>query len=187
MCSTGIDETRTIFCKKICAVSNCDWHRRNFPNCEAVKVFEKDENVCDAKLLECCKRCTDAKRCESGYRGQSCKLSNKEGDLYGTKECVECGARNSDSAEFYCSPRPYIVKFDEDWSEAACPICERENRNRNVRYKLKRQEMTKFSDHIRYLWGIDEDDGGCFCEILTRESDKVSEVKRIIQRSSYDN
>ena len=158
LCNDG--KTRKYFCRKICAMANCDkFNRAN--NCNAVKAFKENRNVSDADLLLICAICND-KSCNP-----ECKPNTS------ISKCMTC-------SEAHCMPKPYIIEFDDKW-EAKCPICGKDKHG-----YIRPMLASTFATYIRNAWNFRHDGGRSFCKNLLTQSDKVSEIKTILDMDNLE-
>ncbi|MBR5044713.1 MAG: hypothetical protein IKX66_05130, partial [Clostridia bacterium] len=74
--------------------------------------------------------------------------------------------------------KPHKLVFNEKW-EAVCPICGKTNHG-----KLKPVIASSFASYVRCSWDFKQDKGESFCGIMRRESDKVAQIKRILELAS---
>ncbi|MCD8201041.1 MAG: hypothetical protein LUD47_03130 [Clostridia bacterium] len=187
MCSTGEKGSRAYFCNKLCAISRCGAHRREFPGCAARKAFEVGEpfSACIDKCLDGGDggRCKYYDKCKRGINSHRCMPESSYQDMERSiYECIDCIEYNKDlKYSFNCSPKPHVLSFNEDWSGADCPIC-RAQGSRNPG-QLQKVPMRTFSEHIGYLWDIDREGSTYFCGILISEAKKVGEIEKILQES----
>ncbi len=193
MCGTGGKGNRHYFCNKLCAISMCEEHKIKFPDCEAVKAFEAKEPyaACVDKCYNSSKggKCTNFEQCKNGVGtiGCSCMppMSADEMEL-SVSACETCIAYNDKiKYNFGCKPRPHILKFDNDWTGAECPICRSERQKGDAPGILQKVPMKTFSEHIRYLWDIERTGESRFCAILGDEAKKVGEIEDILKESGH--
>ena len=167
MCSTGREDDRDVYCRKICAISHCPKFQKGGPleKCPALAAYLENGNIGDQDLMEKCAVCPIKDKCP-----EKCRVGLfKEA----VEPCVRCTERKRGRLTL-C--RPHILKFNEQW-ESPCPRCASEKRKGNIRPIIART----FAAFIRGLWSYSrkkEDDN--FCEILLGESAKVAEIQDIL-------
>lgn len=167
MCSTGRQDDRDVYCRKICAMSHCPKFERGgaLAACPALAAYRENGNIGDQDLMVKCAECKLKDKCP-----EKCRVGQFADAV---KPCVSCSERKRARLTL-C--RPHILKFNEQW-EAECPRCDAEKRNGKIRPIIART----FAAFIRGLWAYShkrEDDN--FCEILSGESAKVAEIHDIL-------
>ncbi len=169
MCNSGEKGDRSVYCRKICAVSHCKrflTDKRLAGKCAALKQYALKPNISEADLMKLCATCNNAACWDS------CKISGtgKE-QISGCADCEYAG----------CSPAPHSLDFDEKW-EADCPMpsC----KGRRPRGKLRPIVARTFATFINELWKFSHDGGESFCRTIGNEADKVSEVRRILEQDT---
>lgn len=169
MCNSGEKGDRSVYCRKICAVSHCKrflTDKRLAGKCAALKQYALKPNISEADLMKLCATCNNAACWDS------CKISGtgKE-QISGCADCEYAG----------CSPAPHSLDFDEKW-EADCPMpsC----KGRRPRGKLRPIVARTFATFINELWKFSHDGGESFCRTIGNEADKVSEVRRILEQDA---
>lgn len=169
MCNSGERGDRSVYCRKICALSHCsrfENDKRLAGKCPAIKTYRQKPNVSDAELMRICAMCTNA-ACWDG-----CKITGSNKDQIAN--CSDCEYAG-------CSPAPHSLDFDERW-EAYCPMpsC----KTRRPRGKLRPIVARTFATFINELWKFSHDGGESFCTTLGNEANRVSEVRRILEISN---
>lgn len=169
MCNSGEKGDRSVYCRKICAVSHCNrflTDKRLAGKCEALKRYKSKPNISEAELMKICAMCDNAACWDS------CKITGT-----GKDQIAACG----DCEYAGCSPAPYSLDFDDKW-EAYCPMpqcsCKR------PRGKLRPIVARTFATFINELWKFSHDGGESFCRTIGKEADKVSEVRRILEQDA---
>lgn len=166
MCNGGEKGDRSVYCRKICALSHCKRFSTDpllVGKCAALNKYRKNPNCPESELLLSCELCTNA-ACWSG-----CKLSGAgKADIADCSVCEYAG----------CSPAPYVLAFDEKW-EAECPMpgC----RLRRPHGKLKPIVARTFATFISEAWKFVHDGGESFCKNLNEEAERVAQVKRVLE------
>ena len=103
------------------------------------------------------------------------------------EKCLSCCRPGSsiddcmDCKDAGCSPKPFKLEFNEEWV-ADCPRCE----SRHDIGHLKPIQSSSFATYIRKLWDFQLDNGKSFCERLSNEATKVSEIKQILDIDGLD-
>jgi hypothetical protein len=105
MCNTGDKGDRKLYCRKICAMSNCD--KLGYGDCPAVEAYRKNKNIGDAALAMMCNSCPNRRSCP-----EKCRPYVRENAI---SACSKC-------SHSLCVPKPHVIDFDERW-EAKCPVC----------------------------------------------------------------
>lgn len=169
MCNSGEAGDRSVYCRKICALSNCLKFKEDeyLQDCAALKLYRRKPTVGDSELALCCSLCTN-KHCLP-----KCKITDiGAGQISGCSKCQY--------AE--CKPKPYVLEFNDKW-EAECPSC-REKRRRGG--KLKPVVARTFATYIRESWKFEHDGGTSFCDNLDKEANKVLSIKQILEDDRTD-
>ncbi len=169
MCNSGEKGDRSVYCRKICAVSHCKrflTDKRLKGKCNALIQYNAKPNISEAELMKICALCDNAACWDS------CKISGT-----GKDQISNCG----DCEYAGCSPAPHSLDFDDKW-EAYCPMpsC----RNKRPRGKLRPIVARTFATFINELWKFSHDGGESFCRTIGKEADKVSEVRRILEQDA---
>ncbi len=166
MCNSGENGDRSVYCRKICAISHCRrflTDDRMSGKCAALRRYRINPNISDAELMKICAVCNNAACWDS------CKVTGSgKDDIYNCGDCEYAG----------CSPAPHSLDFDDKW-EAYCPMpsC----KNKRPRGKLRPIVARTFATFINELWNFSHDGGESFCATMGKEADKVSEVRRILK------
>ncbi|MDE7300643.1 MAG: hypothetical protein K2N47_00590, partial [Clostridia bacterium] len=160
MCSTGREDDRDVYCRKICAMSHCPKFDKGgeLAACPALAAYRENANIGDQDLMEKCARCPLKDKCP-----ENCRVGQF---VEAVAPCVNCKERKLKARLSLC--RPHVLKFNGQW-EATCPRCESDRRSGKIRPILART----FAAFIKGLWTYSkkrEDDN--FCEILLNESGK---------------
>ncbi|MCD8207325.1 MAG: hypothetical protein LUD72_05245 [Bacteroidales bacterium] len=187
MCSTPGVGNRSYYCNKLCVISQCGEHRAAFPDCGARKAFMRKEPY--SACIEKCRDCREREQCERGLGSRRCMpVSDSEMMQKSVEDCMYCIEHNpAIDMNFGCRPKAHVLKFNNDWNGAECPICRATIRQKRLRTRpgeLEKVPMQKFSEHISYLWDIDKAESPYFCKILENEADKVGEIAEILKKSS---
>ncbi|MCM1545881.1 MAG: DEAD/DEAH box helicase [Clostridiales bacterium] len=167
MCSTGREDDRDVYCRKICAMSHCPRFEKGgmLEKCPALAAYRENGNIGDQDLMEKCADCPLKDKCP-----EKCRVGLF---VEAVKPCVTCSERKRARLTL-C--RPHILKFNGAW-EADCPRCEAERRDGKIRPILART----FAAFIKGLWTYSHKrDDDNFCEILSGESEKVAEIQEIL-------
>ncbi|MDE6557864.1 MAG: DEAD/DEAH box helicase family protein [Clostridia bacterium] len=167
MCSTGREDDRDVYCRKICAMSHCPKFDEGgeLAACPALAAYRENGNIGDQDLMEKCAGCPLKAKCP-----QKCRVGQF---VESVAQCVNCSERKRARLTL-C--RPHVLKFNEQW-EAVCPRCEAERREGKIRPILART----FAAFIKGLWSYSHrKDDDNFCEILSNESAKVAEIQDIL-------
>ncbi|MDE7256552.1 MAG: hypothetical protein K2N50_01165, partial [Clostridia bacterium] len=167
MCSTGKEDDRDVYCRKICAMSHCPKFEKGgaLEKCPALAAYRENGNIGDQDLMEKCAYCTLKDKCP-----EKCRVG-----LFAESvaPCVTCSERKRARLSL-C--RPHILKFNEQW-ESPCPRCASERRDGKIRPILART----FAAFIKGLWAYShKKDDDNFCDILSGESAKVAEIQEIL-------
>lgn len=178
MCNSGQQGDRSIYCRKICAISHC--HRFNkgghlYGKCPALKRYREVSTVSDVELMRICAMC-DNRDC-----WEKCKIAGlAKQQIVG--EPGE-GGRCSTCDYAGCSPKPYSLDFNDKW-EADCPMpgCS----SRRHRGKLRPVVARTFATFVSELWKFDHDGGEGFCNNLGEQAEIVSDVRRILERDAEE-
>ena len=162
-------------CDKLCTVKHCSYHMRNFANCplHTMDVYSVSRLIADAgsyalAIDKLCGACVDKDRCKNDRTHRCCPIGATEND------CLHCRERKNST----CAVGPHCLQFDDNWERADCPYPD-------CGGKLQVQKMSRFSEHINYLWDVREgQQNKSFCELLLREAENVREMKDILDRST---
>ncbi len=174
MCNSGEQGDRSIYCRKICALSHCKRFGKGGymeDKCPALKQYKAKSNVSDGELMRICAMC--------GNRDcwEKCKISGsaKEQIIGEPNE----GGRCSTCDYAGCSPKPHALVFNDKW-EADCPMpgCS----SRRAHGKLRPVVARTFATFVSELWKFDHDGGEGFCRNLGEQAEIVSDVRRILER-----
>ena len=167
MCNSGEYLDRDMYCRKVCALSHCEYFMRSEHQneCKVVQAYKENKNIQELDMMLLCARCT-SKGCPTG----KCKIMSTTAE-----EISGCGKCEYST----CHPKPHVLHFDDKW-EADCPICKEENR----KGKLKPVVARTFSTYINASWDFKHDHGAGFCENLSKEAKKVAEIKDILDMDS---
>ena len=156
MCISGKRDDRSVYCSKLCAMSHCE--RLESIDCPVLAAYRDGQS--ESLLNMMCKQCD---KCSSAYA--KCRINND------VKGCGKCNYAD-------CSPKPYILHFNEKW-EAECPRC----RDRHQRGLLRQITPKTFATYVRALWNFQLDRGGeSFCDNLDKEARKVEQIKVILTK-----
>lgn len=166
MCTTGREDDRDVYCRKICAMSHCPKFEEGgeLEKCPALAAYRENSNIGDQDLMEKCAACPLKTKCP-----QKCRVGQF---VEAVEPCVTCSTRKKhNSGITLCNP--HILKFNEQW-ESPCPTCG----SGKIRPILART----FAAFIKGLWSYSQNksDDDNFCDILSRESNKVSEIQNIL-------
>lgn len=167
MCSTGREDDRDVYCRKICAMSHCPRFEKGgmLEKCPALAAYKENGNIGDQDLMEKCATCPLKDKCP-----EKCRVGLF---VEAVQPCVTCSERKRARLSL-C--RPHILKFNGSW-EAECPRCAAERRDGKIRPILART----FAAFIKGLWTYShKKDDDNFCEILSGESAKVAEIQEIL-------
>lgn len=167
MCSTGREDDRDIYCRKICAMSHCPRFEKGgmLEKCPALAAYRENGNIGDQDLMEKCAGCPLKDKCP-----EKCRVGLF---VEAVMPCVTCSERKRARLTL-C--RPHVLKFNGSW-EADCPRCAAERRDGKIRPILART----FAAFIKGLWTYShKKDDDNFCEILSGESAKVAEIQSIL-------
>lgn len=151
----SLDFGKKFTCQKICAMGNCDKFREDERNgiiCPVLEAYRDNKYISPASLVIICSRCKRAD-CKP-----ECKYTS------GIEGCKKC-----DHAT--CHPKPHTIVFNEK-HEARCPNCKDGY--------LRPVQAATFGAYIQKAWDFKNDKGASFCTNLTKEADKVAEIKRIL-------
>lgn len=154
----GASGDREYRCRKECAMLNCA--KLQEMNCPVVSVLRDDPKASTSNLIMLCTKCPHKSDC-----AKRCQPSS------GIEGCMTC-----DYA--ICSTKPHKLVFNEKW-EAVCPICGKTNHG-----KLKPVIASSFASYVRCSWDFKQDKGESFWGIMCRESEKVAQIKRILDLAS---
>lgn len=171
MCNSGVRGDRAVYCRKICAISHCKRFLSNpalAGKCPALERYKKNPNCSEAELWRLCGACGNTACLPQ------CKITG-----FGKEEIEACG-----ECEYAgCSPKPYVLDFDEKW-EADCPMpgC----RGSRPRGRLRPVVARTFAAFITEAWKFTHDGGESFCRNLGAEAEKVSDVRRILETDAEE-
>ena len=167
MCNHGEKGDRRVYCRKICAMAHCN--RLTPATCPAVAAYLKDRSIGDQDIYTICSRCPRQDRCPEKCR-----------PYVGTNGISACSTCDMAS----CRPKPHVIEFDDHW-EASCPVCKQNRRNGKLRPVVART----FAAYLRASWDFNHDGGQGFCENLTKEAGKVTDIKTVLDadKMSEDN
>lgn len=172
MCNTGEKDDREIYCRKICAIANCNRFRDNKAlreGCAALALYRERPNVGDNELMLCCSNCK-IDECSA-----KCKITDIGAGQIGwdseEKEYSGLGCHNCPDSG--CSPTPHVLDFDENW-EADCPSCG------SSHGRLRPIVAKTFATFIRESWKFEYDGGESFCTSLSREAKNVETIRKIL-------
>lgn len=160
MCNRGEKGDRRVYCRKICAMAHC----RSFysRSCPAVNAYMSNKSIGDQDLYTICSRCPDRNRCPEKCR-----------PYVGTDGISAC----STCSEAICRPKPHVIEFDDHW-EAECPVCKgMASKNPG---RLRPVVARTFAAYLRASWDFNHDNGKGFCENLLKESNKVTDIKLVL-------
>ncbi len=159
MCNTGVKGDRTLYCRKICAISHCKRFLTGSMagKCVALKHYQQNPLASDNELAELCDNCKYSETCL-----KKCKIGCFEEAIKGCSTCSESN----------CQPKPHVINFNENW-EAECPICGKSGTLRPVVART-------FETYIRSAFDYQQDGGKSFCYNFSRECQKVSQIKEIL-------
>ncbi len=162
MCSKGEKGDRTLYCRKICAISHCQRFLTGTMagKCAALKYYQQNQQASDADLEELCWECDYEDTC-----WEKCKVSSFETAIEGCSTCREST----------CSPKPHAIWFNESW-EAECPICKDRGEHGTLRPVVART----FETYIRSAYDYQQDGGKSFCYNFSKECQKVAQIKEIL-------
>lgn len=178
MCNSGEKGDRSIYCRKICAISHCRrFNKGGHMNgkCPALKRYREVANVSDVELMRICAMC-DNEDC-----WDKCKIAGLPKEQI-VGEAGE-GGRCSDCDYAGCSPKPYALEFNEKW-EADCPMPSCSSRRNHG--KLRPVVARTFATFISELWKFDHDGGEGFCQNLGEQAEIVTDVRRILERDGEE-
>ena len=159
MCNSGEKGDRRLYCRKICAMSNC--RKLMDGDCLAVEAYKQNKNIGDQDLYMLCNRCPNRKRCPEKCR-----------PYVGLESVASC----STCSNATCTPKPHIIDFDDHW-EATCPVC---------KSKIRPVVARTFAAYLRASWDFVHDEGRAFCDNLLKEADKVSDIKTVLDADTKD-
>ncbi|MDE6373153.1 MAG: hypothetical protein K2L72_01505, partial [Clostridia bacterium] len=168
MCTTGRENDRDVYCRKICAMSHCPKFSAggDLEKCPALAAYRENGNIGDQDLMEKCAYCKLKDKCP-----ERCRVGQF---MEAVKPCVSCSERKRGARLSLC--RPHVLAFDNQW-EAPCPSCEANRVGGKIRPILART----FAAFIKGLWSYsNKKDDDNFCEILSCESAKVAEIQDIL-------
>lgn len=179
MCTKAGNDKRYT-CDKLCAVYHCGMHRQVFPKCRLrIKPDGQKRTINELRQIICnvgdyvsivdtmCSTCPDKNQCINGvFDNRCCPMGEATGE-----SCAQCKYRT----EGVCDVKPHVLEFNDKW-ETDCPIP-------GCSGKLAPQELSKFSDHIKYLWDASLSTD-VFCKLLTDEANHVRVLKTILDRSA---
>ncbi|MCQ2742694.1 MAG: DEAD/DEAH box helicase family protein [Bacilli bacterium] len=180
VCSSGAYGDRTFFCNSTCALSNCLQLRKI--KCPLVEAIHRGETS-DTPLFNICFRCNKREECErlASFGGEPCAYYRKGFSLDNNGSTDSASAkkrqiRKCARCEFAgCRPKPYVLEFNSEWV-AKCP-------DPNCHGKLKRVNAGTFNTYVKSLWRFstkNANDSSVFVDDLSRESKRVSEIKKIL-------
>jgi hypothetical protein len=161
MCNQGEKGDRRVYCRKICAMAHC--RRFSSVNCPAVVAYMKNKSIGDQDLYTICSRCPDRNRCPEKCR-----------PYVGTDGISAC----STCTEAICRPKPHVIEFNDHW-EAECPVCK--GMASRTPGKLRPVVARTFAAYLRASWDFNHDNGKGFCENLLKESNKVTDIKFVLE------
>ena len=166
MCNKGEKGDRSLYCRKICAIAHCERFILGAMKgkCPALKYYQENPSASDADLYELCMTCENAELC-----ADKCKIGCFEDAIKGCSTCRYAT----------CSPKPHVITFDDKW-HADCPICKTNG-------KLKPVVARTFETYIRSAFDYEQDGGKSFCINLSKECEKVAEIKEILSNDKADN
>ncbi|MCH5155895.1 MAG: DEAD/DEAH box helicase [Clostridiales bacterium] len=178
MCNSGEKGDRSIYCRKICAISHCRRFNKGghmYGKCPVLKRYREVSNISDVELMRICAMC-DNRDC-----WEKCKISGlpKEQIMGEQGE----GGRCSDCDYAGCSPKPHALDFNDKW-EADCPMPSCSSRHHHG--KLRPVVARTFATFISELWKFDHDGGEGFCKNLGEQAEIVSDVRRILEHDSVE-
>jgi hypothetical protein len=159
MCNTGDKGDRKLYCRKICAMSNCD--KLGYGDCPAVEAYRKNKNIGDAALAMMCNSCPNRRSCP-----EKCRPYVRENAI---SACSKC-------SHSLCVPKPHVIDFDERW-EAKCPVCGG---------KIRPVVARTFAAYLRSSWNFTHDEGRAFCGNLLQEAAKVEDIKEVLDADMKD-
>ncbi len=170
MCNSGKLGDRELYCKKICAMSHCKQFSENgrFSDCPAVNLFRQNKNISSIKLKEVCFSCSRTKHKDCPTE---CRFGTEMDDIFYCSTCQNAT----------CNPKPHIIRFNDEW-QADCPKCGERRHGKLVPIAAK-----TFATYINELWKFQMDNGAGFCDNLKQETDKVMEIKIILNDDSESN
>lgn len=160
LCNRGDRGDRRLYCRKICAMSHCSRLRPG--ECPAVEAYLKNRGIGDQDLYTICSRCPNQDRCPERCRPHI--------GAEGITACSTCDWST-------CSPRPYVIDFNENW-EADCPVCR--SQHMRIRGKLRPVVARTFAAYLRASWDFQHDEGRSFCVNLLKEANKVTDIKLVL-------
>lgn len=174
MCNSGERGDRSIYCRKICAISHCERFAPGgalYGKCPALERYKEKSNISDGELMRICAMC-DNKKC-----WEKCRIagSAKEQILGVPGE----GGRCSTCDYAGCDPKPYSLEFNDKW-EADCPMPGCSSRYKHG--KLRPVVARTFATFVSELWKFDHDGGEGFCKNLGEQAQIVSEVRDILKQ-----
>lgn len=176
MCNSGEKGDRSVYCRKICAISHCRRFNKGghmYGKCPVLQKYKKDSNTSDVDLMRICAMCGNSACWEK------CKISGlpKEqivGEIGEGGRCSSCDYAG-------CSPKPHALDFNDKW-EADCPMPGCSSRHHHG--KLRPVVARTFATFVSELWKFDHDGGEGFCRNLGEQAAIVSDVRRILERDS---
>lgn len=176
MCNSGQKGDRSIYCRKICAISHCRRFNQGghlHGKCPALKRYNSLGNVSDVELMRICAMC-DNDDC-----WDKCKIAGLAKEQIVGEEGE--GGRCSTCEYAGCSPNPYVLEFNEKW-EANCPMpgCSSRHHHGVLRPVVART----FATFISELWKFDHDGGEGFCKNLGEQAEIVTDVRHILERDA---
>ena len=163
-------------CDKLCVVKHCRYHSTAFPNCvlhtksdaEISRIIADVGNYALA-IDKMCSDCIDKDRCKNDRSHACCPMGAAD-----SSACLSCRERNNTTCY---AVHPHRLQFDDAWHAAACPVP-------GCGGVLQSKVMSRFSDHIAYLWEANKGQNQSFCDLLLREAKNVRELKEILDRST---
>ena len=173
MCNSGEKGDRSIYCRKICAISHCRRFNKGghmHGKCPVLKRYREVSNISDVDLMRICAMCGNPDCWEK------CKIAGLPKEQI-VGEIGE-GGRCSDCEYAGCSPKPHALNFNDKW-EADCPMpnCG----SRYNRGKLRPVVARTFATFVSELWKFDHDGGEGFCKNLGEQAKIVSDVRKILE------
>ncbi len=176
MCNSGEKGDRSVYCRKICAISHCKRFNKGgklFGKCPALNRYNELGNVSDADLMRICAMC------DNGDCREECRIAGpaKEQIIGEPGE----GGRCSTCEYAGCDPKPHALDFNDKW-EADCPMqgCSMHR----PKGKLRPVVARTFATFISELWKFDHDGGKGFCANLGLQAHKVAEIRRILENDA---
>jgi hypothetical protein len=71
-----------------------------------------------------------------------------------------------------------VIEFNDHW-EAECPVCK--GMASRTPGKLRPVVARTFAAYLRASWDFNHDNGKGFCENLLKESNKVTDIKFVLE------